>query len=114
VKPVKEITEFDLAVLSQLNKKSVHPPRSGKELKILLNEKDTRRIRLSIIKLIEYHDDVIVGDAGCGYYIAETVDEGVAICNRLMKTLRSLGHHHNILRKAVQKKLSGQLTLVKV
>jgi hypothetical protein len=113
MKPVKEITDFDLAVLSCLGKKSEHPPRPGKTIKIMLNEKDTRRIRLSIIKLIAYHNDAIIGDARCGYFIAENINQGVEALNRLTKTLKSTGYHRKILQNAILKKLSGQMTLVK-
>jgi MinD superfamily P-loop ATPase len=107
-----EVSEFALSVLSQI-KVGKENARSGKVLATLLNEKDTRRIRLAIIELIEFHNDVIIGDANYGYYIAENTDQGAEACKRLMRTLKSLGHHHQVLQKAVFKKLSGQLTLVK-
>lgn len=110
---VHEVSEFSLSVLSQLGVDKLNA-RSGKQLAMLLGEKDTRRIRLAIIELIEFHGDVIIGDAKYGYYIAKDTNQGVEACERLMRTLKSLGHHHQILKRAIFKKLSGQMTLVKV
>jgi hypothetical protein len=107
-----EVSEFALSVLKQLGTGKPNA-RSGKVLATLLGEKDTRRIRLAIIELIAFHDDVIIGDANCGYYIAESTNDGAEACERLMRTLKSLGYHHKILQKAVFKKLSGQLSLVR-
>ena len=104
------VSDFALSVLQQLRVGKSNA-RSGKVLATILGEKDTRRIRLAIIELIEFHGDVIIGDAQCGYYIAENVNQGVEACERLMKTLRSLGYHHKVLQRAVFKKLSGQMTL---
>lgn len=108
-----KVSEFALAVLRCLciGKSGA---LTGKQLATLLNEKDTRRIRLAIIELIEFHDEVIIGDAQCGYYIAENTNDGAEACERLMRTLKSLGHHYKILKRATFKKLSGQMTLVKV
>lgn len=107
-----EVSGFALSVLRCLHV-GKEGAFTGKQLATLLGEKDTRRIRLAIIELIEFHGDVIIGDAQCGYYIATTTDEGAEACERLMKTLKSLGHHHKILQRAVFKKLSGQMTLVR-
>lgn len=107
-----EVSEFSLAVLRCLcvGKSGA---LSGKKLATLLGEKDTRHIRLAIIELIEFHDDVIIGDSTCGYYIAETTNQGVEACERIMRTLKSLGHHHQVLKRAIFKKLSGQMELTK-
>lgn len=109
----KQVSEFSLAVLRCLGLGKASA-LTGKQLATLLGEKDTRRIRLAIIELIALHDDVIIGDARCGYYIAENTDEGAEACKRLMSYLKSTGYHHKILQKAVFKKLSGQMTLVKI
>ena len=109
---VKGVSEFALSVLKNLGTGKSNA-RSGKVLATILGEKDTRRIRLAIIELIEFHSDVIIGDAQYGYYIAETTDDGKDACERLMHYLKSTGHHHKVLQRAVFKKLSGQLTLVR-
>jgi hypothetical protein len=107
-----ELTGFDLAVLQQLGH-GVSKALPGRLLAQRLHLRDTRQIRLAIIRLIEFHNQVIIGDSKHGYYIAETTDDGAEACERLMKTLRSIGHHHQVLKRAVFKKLSGQLSLVR-
>lgn len=105
-----ELSEFNQSILNLL-KIGKQNALSGKQLATLLGEKDTRKIRLAIIDLIEFHGDVIIGDARCGYYITENVNQGAEACDRLMSYLKSTGHHYKILKQAVFKKLSGQMEL---
>jgi hypothetical protein len=106
------MSDFSLEVLKHLGV-GKSKALTGKQLAILLGVKDTRQIRLSIIEIIEFMGIPIIGDATCGYYIAETTNDGAEACERLMHYLKSTGHHYKVLKRAVFKKLSGQMTLVK-
>lgn len=104
-------TKADLktAVLQQLNtgKDKAIP---GKLLAQRLGERDTRHIRLSIQELIR-EGTPIIGNAQCGYFIADN-PEDVKEC---LKQLRSYGlmlfSHYSHLKKAGKKKFSGQLSM---
>jgi hypothetical protein len=106
------MSDFSLSVLKHLGV-GKSKALTGKQLATLLGEKDTRQIRLAIIELIEFMGIPIVGDATCGYFIAETTNDGVEALDRLMKTLRSTGHHRKVLERAIFKSLSGQMLMVK-
>jgi hypothetical protein len=106
------MSDFSLEVLKLL-RIGKSGALTGKQLATLLGEKDTRQIRLALIELIEFKSIPIVGDATCGYFIAENVNQGVEAINRLTKTLKSTGHHRKVLERAVFKSLSGQMLMVK-
>lgn len=109
---MKELTEIQAAVLSQLGtgKDKAVP---GKLLAQRLGLRDSRRIRMAIIDLIDERGIVIIGDSKHGYYIADSMDDAAAACERMMSYLKSAGYHYKVLRRAAHNKLSGQLTLVR-
>jgi len=64
-----------------------------------LGEHDTRRIRLAIQDLIEQRYPII-GDATCGYFIAETDEECRECLEQLMSYLKMIARHHKYLLRA--------------
>lgn len=93
-------TKEDLAdaVLRQLSKGKENAV-SGKQLAQRLGERDTRYIRLAIIKLIE-SGKPICGISGTGYFIAETPEECQECLDRLMSYIKMLSNHHKYLLRA--------------
>ncbi|KKM95104.1 hypothetical protein LCGC14_1191420 [marine sediment metagenome] len=79
----------------------------GKLLAARLDERDTRRIRLSIIQLI-VEGIPIIGDAGHGYYIAETREEAQKALKTLHHYLVMTGYHHKYLLRACAKLLKPE------
>lgn len=86
---------------------------SGKILAQRLGQKDSRHARLAIIDLIVEDGIPIIGDSGHGYYIATTRAE----CDKALKVLRDsygvmLYRHYKYLKRAREKKFSGQLSMM--
>ena len=71
----------------------------GRLLAERLGERDTRRIRLAIQGLIEQKYPII-GDATCGYFIAETDEECQECLEQLMSYLKMIARHHKYLLRA--------------
>jgi len=107
-----ELSAFDLAVLQQIGV-GISKALPGRVLAQRLQLKDTRQIRLAIIRIIASNEVVIIGDSKHGYYISESTDDSVEALDRLDKTLRAIGYHRKVLKHAIEKKLSGQLSLVR-
>ena len=80
----------------------------GKLLAVRLEERDTRRIRLSIIDLIVTEKMAIVGDSAHGYYIAETREEAQKALKTLHHYLVMTGYHHKYLLRACAKLLKPE------
>jgi len=93
-------TKQDLskAVLENL-KRGKNAAVPGRVLADRLEERDTRRIRLAIQTLIE-QGYPIIGDASCGYFIAETDEECRECLDQLMSYLKMIGKHHKYLLRA--------------
>ncbi len=80
----------------------------GRLLAVRLEERDTRRIRLTIIDLIVTEKLPIVGDSAHGYYIAETREECLSCLKTLHSYLVMAGYHHKHLLRASQKLLKPE------
>ena len=104
-------SDMKSAVLNQLKIGKSHAI-SGNLLSEILGERNTRHIRLAIQELIE--DGIpICGSAKkpAGYFIAETREE----CKENLELLRSYGkmlfRHYKFLKRASNRKFSGQLSM---